>query len=109
MELQQILDELGISENDYLEEIQDYIEQLTEDFSNLNYACETENFNQISKIAGSIKQRADALKLQDITDITYQIELQGKNKAGLEFINRGVEELERAFQNLQEQYTLELV
>ena len=109
MDIHQILDELGMAENDYLELIHDFIEQLEDGLNTISYNVDLNNFVQITKIARMIRQTATSLKLQDIFDITYQIELQAKSKSNLELIEQGVEELTRAFENLKEQYSFELV
>jgi hypothetical protein len=50
MEVQQILDELGIEENDYLELVQDYIEQLEENLDVFRYAFELEILLKLQKL-----------------------------------------------------------
>lgn len=95
---QKALQELGIPEEFYDELMGDFITQTEGVLNKLDMLKETDNFEEIAKLAHFIKGSAGNLRIDELYSIAKEIEFTAKEKKN---IISSVEKLKSSFQGLK--------
>ncbi len=96
IDLSSVLERIGGDESFLHELIDIYIEDFIEKYAQLKQAIEQEEYETIKEVGHSLKGASGNLSLADLQEISYSLELSGKEK--------NIEQARRSFLNLGEEF-----
>ena len=99
---EKIMSELGITDDFCNELIQDFIDQVEASIGKLDKALETDNFDEIMQIGHFIKGAAGNLRLEEIQNITKDIEDSARTNKDKKIIEESTTRLKTVFKELKE-------